>query len=328
MRRRGVQEMHHSVLWKYRRYKREAKEKGRMSRAKLVVTVAMLAVMLAGAGSAAFAAQQPDQQPPGQQQPGQQQEPPGPGIVGGSNVPDSSKYPFVAALLDERKTGNALTQHFCGGSLIDSDNVLTAAHCVDGIFPTNLSVVVGRAQLSSNQGELREATRIYIPDGFNSNGPSKNDVAVIRLKSAVMGITPVLIPPSTDNWYEQVGKAQTIAGWGRTMSGGTRPDQLQEAKLTVVSDEVAAKSYPSHYIPELMIAAGGNGKDTCQGDSGGPMFARPLSLGKPPAGAPPRPYSQYGITSFGRGCGGSDPGVYTEVNAPFIREFITTSMNK
>jgi secreted trypsin-like serine protease len=315
--------MQHPALWRRRRYKKRAKGGGVGTRkTTLIVTVAMLAVMLAaGAGSAAFAAPQP---------PDEQQPSPGQGIVGGSNVPDSSRYPFVAALLDERRTGNARTQQFCGGSLIDSDNVLTAAHCVDGIFPTNLSVVVGRAQLSSNQGELREATRIYIPDGYNYNGPSsKNDVAVIKLKSAVMGITPVLIPPSTDNWYEQAGKAQTIAGWGKTMTTGTTgTDQMQEARVTVVSDEVAAKSYPKSYSPELMIAAGGNGKDTCQGDSGGPMFARPSSLGPPPAGAPPRPYSQYGITSFGKGCGGSYPGVYTEVNAPSIREFITTSMNK
>jgi len=121
----------------------------------------------------------------------------------------------------------------------------------------------------------------------------------------------------------------TVAGWGTTMSGGTRQDRMQEATVTVVSEADAAKSY-SDYVPELMIAAGGNGKDTCQGDSGGPLFATPLRLGKqPPGSAPtPRAHYQYGITDYGRGCAGPDPGVYTEVNAPSIREFITTSMNK
>lgn len=246
-------------------------------------------------------------------------------IVGGTAVPDG-KYPFVAALLDERRTGNAFNQQFCGGTLIDSDSVLTAAHCVNDIFPTNISVVVGRTQLSTNQGQLREVTRMYIPDGYNFNQASKNDVAVLKLKSPVTGIDPVRLPQSTDNWSEQAGKSQTIAGWGRTTSGGAGTDRMQVVKVPVVSDADAAKR-SSSFIPELMISAGEKGKDTCQGDSGGPLFVTPLRLGTPPPGSPPpRPY-QYGITAFGKGCG-VDPGTYTEVNAPSIREFITTSMNK
>jgi secreted trypsin-like serine protease len=275
----------------------------RMTKTKLIVTAVMLAMVLwvGAAPPTAFA------------------------IVGGTAVPDA-KYPFVAALLDERRGGNALNQQFCGGTLIDSDSVLTAAHCVKSIFPTNLSVVVGRTQLSTNQGQLREVTRMYIPDGYNFNQASKNDVAVLTLKSPVTGITPVRLPPSTDNWYEQQGKLQTIAGWGTTMSGGTSPDRMQEVKVPVVSDADAAKP-GSGFVPDLMISAGEKGKDTCQGDSGGPLSVKPLRLGKPPPGSPPPPRYQYGITAFGKGCG-VDPGTYTEVNAPSIREFIITSMNK
>jgi secreted trypsin-like serine protease len=279
-----------------KRYSR--KEKVGMTKIKLVLTVvAMLAVtMLAGAAPPAALA-----------------------IVGGTAVPDG-KYPFVAALLDERRTGNAFDQQFCGGSLIDSDSVLTAAHCVDGIFLSNLSVVVGRTQLSTNQGQLREAVRMYIPDGYNFNQASKNDVAVLSLKSPVTGIDPVEIASVDDNWHEQAGKSQTIAGWG-SMSGGASPDRMQEVKVPVVSDADAAK-LSSSFIPELMISAGEKGKDTCQGDSGGPLFATWKRLG-PGTGR----YSQHGITAFGKGCG-VDPGTYTEVNAPSIREFITTSMKK
>jgi trypsin len=302
-----------------------------MSRTKLVVTVAMVAVMLA-AGSAAFAAPQPPDQP----QPGQQQQPsPGPGIVGGSNVPDSNKYPFVAALLDTRKPGSTFDQFTCGGSLIDSDSVLTAAHCVHSIFPRNLSVVVGRAQLSTNEGQLREATRIYIPDGYNYTRVSKNDVAVIKLRSAVTGITPVRIPLSTENGYEQAGKLQTVAGWGSMTAGGSYPDQMQEVKVPVVSDAEGEKVFGSQFVPELMIAAGDASRSHCKGDSGGPLFTSFPRFGKAPVGGsaplPPRPSYQYGIASFaklsGKQCG-VDPAAFTEVNAPSIREFITTSMNK
>ena len=274
-----------------------------MTKMKLIVTAVMLAMVLwVGAAPPKASA-----------------------IVGGTAVPDG-KYPFVAALLDERRTGNAFNQQFCGGTLVDPDSVLTAAHCVDGIFPTNLSVVVGRTQLSTNQGQLREVTRMYIPDGYNINQASKNDVAVLTLKSPVTGITPVKLPLSTDNWGERSGRFQTAVGWGTTMSGGTSPDRMQYVPVPVVSDADAAK-LSSNFIPELMISAGKTGKDTCQGDSGGPLFTSPLRLGNPPPGSAPPPRYQYGITAFGKGCG-VEPGTYTEVNAPSIREFITTSMNK
>jgi|SRR5215212_7359565 len=274
-----------------------------MTKMKLIVTAVMLAmVLLVGAAPPKASA-----------------------IVGGTAVPDG-KYPFVAALLDQRRTGNAFNQQFCGGTLIDSDSVLTAAHCLDGIYLPNIRVVVGRTQLSTNQGQLREARREYIPDGYNSNYASKNDVAVLSLNSPVTGITPVRLPLSTDNWTEQPGKLQTIAGWGTIMSKGTSPDRMQEVKVPVVSDADAAK-LSSSFIPDLMISAGEKGKGPCQGDSGGPLFVNSKRLGKTPPKSPPLPPSQYGITVFGKGCGG-DPGTYTEVNAPSIREFITTSMNK
>jgi secreted trypsin-like serine protease len=290
-----------------------------MIKTKLLLTAAMLAVMLVSAGSAVFAHSG--------QQPG-----PEPRILGGTDVPNG-KYSFVAALLDTRmgEPGNALEQRFCGGSLIDSDSVLTAAHCVDGISPTNLSVVVGRAQLSTNQGELREVTRIYIPDGYNSTHASTNDVAVLKLKSAVTDITPVGLALSTANSYEQPGKVHTVVGWGATMAGGTaRPDQMQEGKVPVVSDAEAAKIYPGFFDPEIMIAAGETGRGVCYGDSGGPMFASYKPLGKVPPGTTPPPNSpyQYGIATFGEKVCGTKPAVYTEVNEPSIREFITTSMNK
>jgi trypsin len=58
-----------------------------------------------------------------------------PAIVGG--VPAvAGDFPFIVSL---QKNG----QHFCGGSLLDSTTVLTAAHCADGQTTSGLTVRAG-----------------------------------------------------------------------------------------------------------------------------------------------------------------------------------------
>ncbi len=70
-----------------------------------------------------------------------------PMIVGGTSVPNG-KYPFMAALLDKRRAGDAFDELLCGGTLIDKDSVLTAAHCLVNPKPDKLQVVVGRTALN------------------------------------------------------------------------------------------------------------------------------------------------------------------------------------
>src|SRR5215210_1166511 len=76
-----------------------------------------------------------------------------PKIVGGTAVPDG-KYPFIALMDVQRKSDGAFLTS-CGASLIDQDSVLTAAHCLYGLFNPKshkLQVYVGRTVRSSNQG--------------------------------------------------------------------------------------------------------------------------------------------------------------------------------
>jgi trypsin len=246
-------------------------------------------------------------------------------IIGGTDVPDG-KYRFMAALLDKRFGGSAWNQQFCGGSLIDMNTVLTAAHCVDGNVATNLQVTVGRTVLDSTQGQVRDVTAINIHPSWNSS-TFANDVAVLQLSSPVTGIKPLKLPSTSQNSFEKPGRSLTVAGWGNTTAqpasgpspGSSFPQRMREAEVPVVSDSTAAGKY-SNYVSPLMVAAGKTGKDTCQGDSGGPMFEKV----KTSTGA--TVYYQVGITSFGVGCGAPGwPGVYAEVNNSNLRNFITST---
>jgi secreted trypsin-like serine protease len=241
-------------------------------------------------------------------------------IVGGAAVPDG-KYTFVAALLDTSRGSTAFEQQFCGGTLIDRNSVLTAAHCVNGMRASRLQVTVGRTVLSSNQGQTRAVSRIFIHPRYN-NTIKAYDAAVLRLRSDVSGITPIRLATALQNFLETPGRNATVAGWGNTIAqpasgpslGSSFPYRMREAKVPIVSDATAEQIFSSYTIP-IHVAAGTTGKDTCQADSGGPLFATPN--GK---------FTQIGITSFGAGCGAAGyPGVYAEVNNSSIRGFITNA---
>ena len=118
-------------------------------------------------------------------------------IVGGNEAPDG-KYPFVAALLDTRYGFTAYQQMFCGGTLIDRDSVLTAAHCVVGTSPRPLRVVVGRTALDSDQGQVRRVSRISVHPYYDGS-KDDYDAAVLELSAPVSGIAPIRLATSTQN---------------------------------------------------------------------------------------------------------------------------------
>jgi secreted trypsin-like serine protease len=250
-------------------------------------------------------------------------------IVGGTETPDGD-YPFVAALLNTKSGNTPTAQQFCGGSLIDKDSVLTAAHCFVppggvGVSPQPIRVIVGRTNLESTKGKVRPVSSIYIHPSYNP--PKTNmayDVAVLQLGRAVEGVvkgvdTPRLADEFDDD-LETPGLDATVAGWGSTVAqpakgpGGkpSKPSRMHEALVPLVSDAEAKMTYKKSYYDALMVAAGEDNLDSCQGDSGGPLFDQEGLI-------------QIGIVSFGNGCGAADnPGVYTEVNNPNIRDFIDT----
>jgi secreted trypsin-like serine protease len=250
-----------------------------------------------------------------------------PRVVGGKPVPDG-KYKFVAALRNVNWDNSVYQQQFCGGTLIDRDSVLTAAHCLESVTARQLRVSVGITSLREpRQGQSRSVAAITRhPQYIESKIRRDYDAAVLTLSRPVKNIAPATIPATTSNGLETPGRMARIAGWGSTVKQPSNNDprlpvRMQEAKVPIVSDARADNAYsrPYAYTPPLMLAAGREGKDTCQGDSGGPIFV------EEPSGR----VFQIGITSFGIGCGARNfPGVYTEANSDDIRPFIYRTAGK
>ncbi|HJQ28142.1 MAG TPA: serine protease [Rubrobacter sp.] len=252
-------------------------------------------------------------------------------IVGGDPVPNG-KYPFMVSLQANTSGASPSKEHFCGATLIDSDSVLTAAHCVDFISATTtpltlsyreVRIVVGLTVLDSSQGEVREIqslTDISIHPRYNPR-TSAFDAAVIKLNRPVDNPKPIsLATVVSKNRLERPGSSARIAGWGTTkivapmeQNRDDVSNRLRDATPPIVSDAACDRAYNGDIQRAVQVCAGQRGEDSCQGDSGGPMWAT-TKAGR----------RQIGITSNGVGCGTARyPGVYTEVNAPAIRSFIT-----
>lgn len=226
------------------------------------------------------------------------------------------EYPWQAAVL-KRANGEMLYQ--CGGTLIDDRNVLTAAHCVDGLHPSELNVRLGEWDVSGetefyNHVEIR-AAGVYLHPEFYA-GNLNNDIAVIRLEhfvdfSSNPHITPVCLPSKFSDFTNHRCHA---TGWGKDAFGnsGKFSQILKAVEVPVVETQQCQHSLQgtrlgaSFSLHEGNICAGGEeGRDTCKGDGGGPLVCS----------GPDGSIQLAGLVSWGIGCGHTGvPGVYVKVS--------------
>lgn len=217
-------------------------------------------------------------------------------IIGGTEARD---WPWMVSLSDRKNNYNG---HFCGGSLISPDWVITAAHCLEGERPDNFHVVVNVHNLKVDAGQKIAVKRIFIHPNYSKKSDDF-DIGLVQLKEPVRkAVTLSLIHED----LSLTGILATVIGWGtvKDTKYGSYPAKLQEIQVPIVSNRECRNVYSTKSITDNMLCAGdlSSKKDACQGDSGGPLIIKQSGN-----------WVLAGIVSWGKGCA-VRYGVYSRVS--------------
>ena len=193
-------------------------------------------------------------------------------IIGGTEVRED-RYPYMVSLQ------TILGGHWCGGSLIARDVVLTAAHC-----PGVDHVTVGMHNISNYADGEDITIREELPHPSYDDWTKDNDFKLVFLDHAAENVVPVKL--NSDFSFPTVGQYATSMGWGDIdihYDYYTDSSVLKQVALKIVSNEDCVNSeplivngtsynYTDRITKNMMCAKGGDREDTCQGDSGGPLI--------------------------------------------------------
>ncbi|ORX88323.1 trypsin-like serine protease [Basidiobolus meristosporus CBS 931.73] len=242
-------------------------------------------------------------------------------IYGGTTVESSRSYPWMAfTYLRNPATGD---MRWCGGAVLDSTTILSAAHCFHERPPGDVMVHLLRQDLRKQAedegGAVIRAVNVSIHPGWDRER-AVNDFAILKLAEATPPAVKSIAFHRMDRPIKNQHRVKAL-GWG-LVAPTEYPDLLQEIDMQVFDDDVCVQKYTAldmPFDPAAVLCVGNNtaGKNVCSGDSGGPLVSY---------GADESP-CLIGITSYSAGCDLDVPAAFARVSSQedWIKSHLTPS---
>jgi len=236
------------------------------------------------------------------------------------NETSTDEYPWQISMWIGRS-------HFCGGTLINREWAVTAAHCVDLQYRNHfrrvtVSLSDHNVEQFDNQNTFRKLKRVVRFPTYDENY-LHGDLAMLQFDRPLQfseTMRPACLPVDHEQW---AFRSALITGWGyteETKKALPRPKtsaELREAEVYILPQDLCKKHSPFP-ITDRMICTfkGPRGVETtCQGDSGGPLV---VDNGT-------NRYVVVGATSFGVStCEGPYPSMFSRVST--FLDFIYSAM--
>ncbi|XP_034950561.1 uncharacterized protein [Chelonus insularis] len=222
-----------------------------------------------------------------------------------------NEFPMMAGLVDADSMPMPHRGVFCGATIINHKQVVTAAHCFEKKSVDRIGVLVGDHNLP--EGTETDATQLFrihtiVMHPYFSSNRNDYDIAIITIDGTI-ALSPKVGPvclPFRHSQESFVNQPVTLLGWGAVEYGGQRSTVLQKAQVNVVSNTQCQADHQRSVINNDQICTLDPTKDSCQYDSGGPVIWRDSTS---------RRLFLVGIISWGSICGNNQSTVNTRVTS-------------
>ncbi|XP_037944301.1 brachyurin-like [Teleopsis dalmanni] len=226
--------------------------------------------------------------------------------IAGGDLAHENQFPYQAGLSIELQNG---FYTWCGGSIIDKNWLLTAAHCVENVI--SITVNLGSTKRLEPKHHLKlTPAQVILHTNWN-NRTLENDIALLHLPTPLTfneSIFPINLPRLAKTYSTYAHHEGTATGWGKTNDASpTISEHLRYVTRFVESNAECQFFYGASVHDSNICIDTTGGQSTCTGDSGGPLVTHDSTHG----------LILIGLTSFGKssGCTKGYPAVFTRITS-------------